>query len=417
MNRQHDLERKKLHVGCLPPALLLLLGVALALAPTLHSQGGVQSRVNKPSPGSMKLSWLPAYGGIIHFSSDRTRPAILLFHGLHQSAESWTKPSSAGYNYDYRHTPKDRSLGKHSAPNAGVYKVGESDKLDVDQFNWFDFLAQQGFTVAIWSQTCCTFDKAYISAATALDQFVKDTQAMNPASPPLIALIAHSRGGLLIRKLLKDKGNVGGRVRWVITLHSPHHGSEVAKTPDVLAEQTAELFNNVQLPPDVKHPLKELARILVTPLNKQIDEGSRELAPDSSLIQGLANGEQPVPGVKYYTFGGVNPTLYRFYTWLFTPMSAVPQYKGLEQYFKWEVKAAEVPGVSPMLNKIRAVVPEIKEGRGDSLVTDQSARLPFSVHETDQLNHVEVLWNRDLQMKVVGLLSSPLAHSKAPDHK
>src|SRR2546422_8559438 len=35
---------------------LLLLGVALALAPTLHSQGRVQSRANKPSPGSMKRS-------------------------------------------------------------------------------------------------------------------------------------------------------------------------------------------------------------------------------------------------------------------------------------------------------------------------------------------------------------------------
>lgn len=237
---------------------------------------------------------------------------------------------------------------------------------------------------------------------------------MNPAAPPPIVLMAHSRGGLLIRKLLKNKGSAGGRVRWVITLHSPHHGSEVARTPAVLAEQTAELFNNVQVPPDVKHPLKELARLLVSPLNKQIDEGSGELAPGSALMQGLANGEQPVPGVKYYTFGGVNPQLYRFYTWLFTPMSSVPQYKNLEQYFKWEVKAAEVPGVSPMLNSIRAILPEIKEGQGDSLVTDQSARLPFSIHQTDQLNHVEVLWNRDLQMKVAGLLSSPSLPQQRP---
>src|SRR2546427_13112718 len=107
MNRQHDLERKKLHVGCLPPALLLLLGVALALAPTLHSQGGVQSRVNKPSPGSMKLPWLPAYGGVIHFSSDRTRAALLFFPGFHQSAASLAEASSGAYHHDLRHTPKE----------------------------------------------------------------------------------------------------------------------------------------------------------------------------------------------------------------------------------------------------------------------------------------------------------------------
>ncbi len=336
------------------------------------------------------------------------KPAFLLFHGLHQSAETWTKPSSTQYNFDYRHTPKDHDLGKHAGPNAGVYKVGHSDVLDVDRANWFDFLALQGYTVATWSQPGAAFDPAYKSAQAAFEQFLTDTASLNPAAPPPIVLLAHSRGGLLIRKILKEYPQAKGRVRWVITLHTPHHGSQVAVAPGVIAEQTSELFNNVQLPPDVHHPLKQLALLLVTPLTRMVDEGSRELAPESALMRDLENGERPLEGASYYTFGGTQPTLYRMYTWLFTPMSAVPQYKNLQQYFDWQVKAAEVPLVSPMLDKVRAVVPEIKAGYGDSLVTDQSARLPASfnaIHQTDQLNHAEVLWNPDVQHRVVAIVS------------
>ena len=354
---------------------------------------------------SCRQPWLSQYGGVICKSADPSRPAILLVHGLHQSMESWTKPSSTGYTYDFRHTPPEIDLGDHAAPNAGLYKAGTSDKLEVDNLNWFDYLAQQGFTVAAWSQPCCTFADAYPSAKTALAQFAADTAALNPAAPPAIVLIGHSRGGLVIHKLLRDQGSMGGRIRWAITIHSPHHGSLMAKTPERLAEEATGLFANVSLPSEVKQPLKQLALQIVAPLRQMIDDGQAELAPDSPLITGLLNGDAAVPGVRYYTFGGTNPTLVRLYTWLFTPMSSVPQYKGLEQYFHWQAKPAEVGLVSPLLDRIPPFNPEIKPGAGDTLVTDLSARLPYSIHETDQLNHAEVLWDRTLQQKVVRIFS------------
>jgi pimeloyl-ACP methyl ester carboxylesterase len=365
-----------------------------------------------PRP-SCHQSWLSQYGGVICKSANSSRPAILLVHGLHQSAESWTKPSSAGYNYDHSHTPAQVNLGEHSAPNAGLYKAGTSDKLDVDPLNWFDYLAQQGFTVAAWSQPCCNFGAAYPSAQQALTQFAKDTAAMNPSAPPPIALVGHSRGGLVIHKLLREQGNLGGRIRWVITIHSPHHGSSVAKTPQVIAEDTVALFGGANLPADIKNPLREEALHAVSPLNQLIDDGSKELAPDSSLITGLLNGDAPVPGVQYSTFGGTSPTIVRLYTWLFTPMSTVPQYKNLEQYFDWQAKPAEVGLVSPLLDRVNAIVPEIRAGSGDSLVTDVSARLPYSVHESDQLNHAEVLWDRRLQQEVVRILAGPVTPPQA----
>lgn len=367
------------------------------------SGGGVQSL----QPGMCTHSWLPPYGGVFCRGKDASRPAILLVHGLHQTAETWTKPSSTGYSYDFRHTPAEKDLGKHSTPNAGLYKAGPSELLDVDPLNWLDYLVAQGFTAATWSQPCCNFEKAYDSAKRALAQFAGDVAVLYPTAPPM-ALVGHSRGGLITHKLLREQGSLGGRIRWMITIHSPHHGSMVAKTPEVLVSDAEKLFDEANLPAAVKGPLREAAIKIVSPLHQLIDDGSKELAPESPLITGLLNGDAPVPGVQYYTFGGTNPMIARLYTWLFTPQSAVPQYKNLEQYFHWKAKPAEVGLVSPLLDRVKAVVPEIKAGQGDTLVTDASARLPYSIHEIDQLNHAEVLWNRPLQEKVARILSGAL---------
>jgi hypothetical protein len=390
-----------------------------ALAPVVKALPDAIAHAAPAPAGACNHSWLPQhpeYKGVICIGADTSRPAILLVHGLHQSGESWTRPSSVGYNYDFRHAPPEEDLGNHSAPNVGLYKAGTSAPIDVDSLNWFDYLVKQGFTVATWSQPCCNFGQAYPSAQQALAQFAGDTAAMNPSAPPLIALVGHSRGGLVIHKLLRDSGSLGGRIRWAITIHSPHHGSQVAETPQVLADDTSQLFAGVELPPEVKNPLKHLALQMVSSLNQLIDDGSKELAPQSSLITGLLNGDAPVAGVRYYTFGGTSPNLVRLYTWLFTPMSAVPQYKNLEQFFDWQAKPAEVGLVSPLLERVPAVVPEIKAGEGDSLVTDQSARLPYAVHETDSLNHAEVLWNRALQEKVARIVykSMPPVHVLKP---
>ncbi|MBZ5540586.1 MAG: hypothetical protein LAN61_08720 [Acidobacteriia bacterium] len=364
--------------------------------------------VQSLQPGKCTHAWLPADGGVLCRGKDASRPAILLVHGLHQSAETWTKPSSTGYTYDFRHPPPEKDLGEHSAPNAGLYKAGPSELLNVDPLNWLGYLVAQGFTVATWSQPCCNFEKAYDSAKRALAQFAGDVGVMYPAAPPPIALVGHSRGGLLIHKLLREQGSLGGRIRWMITIHSPHHGSLVAKTPEVLVNDAEKVFDGANLPSAVKGPLREAAIKIVSPMHQLIDDGSKELAPDSPVITGLLNGDAPVPGVQYYTFGGTNPMIVRLYTWLFTPESAVPQYKGLEQYFHWKAKPAEVGLVSPLLDGVNAVVPEIKAGQGDTLVTDASARLPYSIHETDQLNHAEVLWDRPLQEKVARILSGAL---------
>src|SRR5205823_364724 len=49
-------------------------------------------------------------------------------------------------------------------------------------------------------------------------------------------------------------------------------------------------------------------------------------------------------------------------------------------------------------------IPELATG-GDILTTDTGARLPYSPHRTNPLNHAEALWDPNLQQQVLGTLS------------
>ncbi len=395
-------------------ALALSILVALA-APAVSAQ-------LCPPPVVKSPELLEPKGWCFVASKDPRRPAILLFHGLHQGEWNWTAPSSHDqYIYNYKEHPKVRHETKES-PGVGIFKIGRSEKLDpkkvVDDNNWFNFLLNQGYSVATWTQDGPRFEAAYQSAKKAYQVFLKETSTRSSSAPPPIALIAHSRGGLVIRRLLKDLENDVRRVRWVITLHSPHQGSDMARVPSQIFGEITDLLNPVPLPKKIKEELHELAVEMARPLTKFVTDHtkagdeSRELMPGGPLFRSLEDGEKALPGVKYYTFGGTNPRYYRLYTWVFTPGSATPQFRGLDKYFKWEIKPVEIEQISPMFDKVRDFAGEIKPGYGDGLVTDERARLPKktfpnAIHETTKLNHAEVLWNSDLQRKVVSILARP----------
>lgn len=410
------------------PATLLAGVLCLALASHADAQRPKASQPSRVDPPTAALAPggcpLPVYGwwrnhgggGRIACGADPARPVVLLFHGLHQDAQTWTAPSHVEYAYDARRQPSDERIGStHDKPNAGVYKVGASpwlygaDRGGWDRsVNWFDYLASLGFTVATWSQPGLSFADAWPSAREALDSIITHTAARSPASPPPVVLLGHSRGGLLIRKALKERGDGGGRVRMVITLHSPHQGSELGRAPGRIIAETVDLVDCCipgELTAPVKDDVKNAVVELMRPFTKIFSAyENRELIPDGPLLRDLAQGEKPVAGVRYHTFGGTNPNYYRVYLWLFDATSAVPQYRNLTQYFVWRVKAAEIGPLSPIMEDLRDFVEEVRPGHGDGLVTNSSARLPWSVHTTTALNHAEVLWDRPLQRQVGTLI-------------
>ena len=400
--------------------VLGVLALAVPLQPAVASSYCDQARSQMRKPQAARDAAEPT-GWCLVRGKDPAKPAILLFHGLHQGEWSWTKPSLHDqYIYDYKQHPKVRHETKES-PGVGIFKIGKSEKLattSVDALNWVDFLANQGHTVATWTQDGPQFERAYQSAKSAYAKFLQETAGQKSSAPPPVALVAHSRGGLVIRRLLKDPETDVRRVRWVITIHSPHHGSEMVRAPSQLFAEITDLLGPVPLPKKLKNELHALAVEAARPLTKFVTENtksgdeSRELMPDGPLLRSLEAGEKELPGVKYYTFGGTNPRYYRLYTWMFTPGSATPQFRGADKYFKWEIRPVEIEQFSPMFDKLRDFVHEIKPGYGDGLVTAERARLPKkifpnAVHETTKLNHAEVLWDLDLQRRVIGILSRP----------
>lgn len=406
------------------------LGGARERAPASTSTSSVPGNLDAAlatggCPPSVFFWWRQhGEGGRIVCASDPTRPAVLLFHGLHQDVNTWTAPSLVGYAYDYKRNPGTQRVGDtHSGPNAGVYKVGASQWLYGDDrkawdesVNWFDYLVAQGFTVATWSQPQPMFADALPSAREAVETFFADTAARSPEAPPPVVLLGHSRGGLLIRQVLKEQGSGGGRVQAVVTLNSPHHGSELGRAPGRMMAEVVDLLDCC-IPGDLTAPIKDELKDVVTELARPItkwlsdeewvgDDESRELTPDGPLMRGIAEGEQAVPGVRYYTYGGTNPTYYKMYVWVFDAMSAVPQYRGATQYFVWRAAPQEIGPLSPIMDDLRDFADEVTPGRGDGLVSDVSARLPWAQHTTKSLNHAEVLWDRPLQQEVARIIAS-----------
>ena len=63
---------------------------------------------------------------------------------------------------------------------------------------------------------------------------------------------------------------------------------------------------------------------------------------------------------------------------------------------------AELLGV---LDRLALLAPALREGEGDLVVADTSARLPFAAsHRVNPLTHIEALWDGALQTQVLGLL-------------
>jgi hypothetical protein len=202
--------------------------------------------------------------------------------------------------------------------------------------------------------------------------------------------------------MLKDRGSAG-RVKWVLTLHSPHQGSELGRWPGRLAAEAADIVDCCL--PAWARPVRQAVAEAITeamrPLTRiTMDDESRELVPDGPLLRGLASGEQAIPGVAYYTFGGVNPRIFRLYAWTF----GAPASQGGS--VTTTASPREIDAVSPVLDALRDFADELVPGKGDGLVSDRRSRLPWSVHVTDQLNHAEVLWDRPLQQRVLELVGS-----------
>lgn len=355
-------------------------------------------------------------------------PAVLLIHGLAASGTHWTEPKATWsikhLHRDHRKDAKDRKGDKKGTTVAGItrypvlagiesIRISPQDDDAGKSGSFWRYLVDKGYTVATWNQVACmdtdelpsqackardTFAPAHASAREALAEL-----ARRSGNAP-IALLGHSRGGLVARQLLKDRDVPGiTRVRWLLTLHTPHQGSGMATLGVALQKKLDKLEDAVALgflPEPLRKAPKTVLDEVGERLNGAVDglvalsgmAGARELAANGELLTGLARGEAAPAGVKVVTFGGTSPRFARVHAYVYTARSA------LATESDW---VAEPHELIDLPGDFKLGFAEIRKD-GDLLVTDDNARLPWEGvrHHSHRLNHAEVLWSRTVQDEV-----------------
>lgn len=336
---------------------------------------------------------------------DPTKPLVLLIHGTSGNKFDMTAPdnglATGGTNFNFNYNAPmqpDRDLGW-----SGQSIIWGIHHFELDQLkpvtSWRQALQSNGYRTACYSQV----DPAGFLARP-VQELGKVMSYLRSTFPGTrIVLLGHSRGGLLIRKFIKQNAanrSLIGSIAGVITLHSPHHGSHLASI--------ASAINNWIDSVEAQNPLMGL--VLEPLLRNQVNSPAfQEMAVNGPFLNDLQAGEQPLPGVVYHTFGGTSVKLTRLLNWVYSPISSVPQWHWPP--FHHIIFQDEAWLFSPLINGLPQVpfegmfLPEFVHGMGDVLTADEGARLPFATHHTNAINHGEALWDPNLQQQVLGVLA------------
>jgi pimeloyl-ACP methyl ester carboxylesterase len=327
---------------------------------------------------------------------DGGKPVVLLLHGTGGSHLDMTDPANAPagpWNYDYTAPfPPDQDEGWSGYPGFGVWKFQLDSLKDVR--SWQQVLEEHKFSTVAYDQTNASgrIDTAEVDELVAVVQAISGQFGESD-----LVIIAHSRGGLLARKFLKDHAAEAPRFRKLITLHSPHQGDQLATIATTL--DAALMTIRSALPSGGQQVFDDATGWLVQIVGVQ---AFQDFAEGSQFLTDLAQGETALPGVEYFTFGGTSVRFTRVLSWIYTFGSALPQWHWPP--FHHTITLVEVPIVSPVANSVPPISDEITEGKGDLLTAQDKTTLPFAVHRANPINHAEALWDPGLQTQVLGIL-------------
>ncbi|QJR16582.1 esterase/lipase family protein [Usitatibacter palustris] len=281
---------------------IFMLAIPFFLASSLSATAAQPAQ----GPPGWEAMYKFAWGGV----ADKGATTVLFIHGLSSSARTFRNPTTAANMARVDFDPKlPLSVG-------GTLDLVYSGKAprNVNYFSTFG----QHFKVATWSQMPChdsdnppdaacnaadVFEAAYRSAPWALRKVLDETTGP-------IAIVGHSRGGLVGRRLLKEFGDAGGRIKWFVTLHTPHKGSGLSARTAAMNDITA---NIIKLLP------KEAADIVNSARDGVIgmvgNQGGEELGMvgSMSIFPALMKDEKPIPTIKYMSFGGNSTTVLKLF--------------------------------------------------------------------------------------------------------
>jgi hypothetical protein len=326
-------------------------------------------------------------------NGDLNKPLVLLLHGdapdpdgTRTPKDDMVNPGVSGFNHNFGGPfESDRDLGWSWYPHVGPYSFVLDALKDVK--SWRQILQEKGYRTAAYSQVD---PHGYLAGPVAqLTEVISYLRSTYPDAR--IVLLAHSRGGLVARKFLKENASnpsLVGAITGVITLHSPHHGSSLASAA-VAVNNAIHSLESVQ--PGVAPALEWLRNVVNYPRFQQMIPPS---APGGEFLSVLQAYEKAWPGVAYATFGGTSVLFSRLLNWMYTAAGAIPQWHWPPYHLV--ITQPEAPSASPVANgqlcaSVLGSLPELTNGVGDLLTTDNTARLPFATHHTNPLNHAAAL--------------------------
>jgi len=233
-----------------------------------------------------------------------------------------------------------------------------------------------------------------------------------------VVVLGHSRGGLIGRAYVGDpevKEDKTGRfpaVRGLLTLSSPHQGSQMALLDDKLLGFLQRIQDKLpDLPNDVGNQIINTLRAKVDAF---VGPYGNEIEPGGPLFAALEQREPAASGVRYISVGGTSPRFMRVYLWSYTPGSLLPRKSSDGKVaFRWQAAPFEAKIASPIpdglpLKLLGLELDEVLPGKGDGLTADKRCRFPGTFrteeHLSVPLSHAEELWDAGLQQRIVGIL-------------
>lgn len=306
------------------------------------------------------------------------KPVVIFIHGLGMDKNFWTNP------LETKIVAKNIPLKVFAAtrPRPASIKSGKNltigsvpKKIDT----LWTVLRDQGFNLLCWSQRRPV---GPINAAVEeLDEIIQRAGMLFPDKP--LALIGHSRGGLVARKFME--GEVRG-VKALITLSSPHRGSSLSRIGKRLSPLSA--FLKGILPKDTHGTVSGVLKNVMDLLD---GSALKELMPGSDFFTDLR--DSAVDGINYLSFGGTKTELLTLYKW---------KKQGDALYPK---PLLIIPDSLIKVFPASILPDELRPGKGDFMVTAESSVLPWAERHYDlNVNHISIIWNKTVIKRVSELL-------------
>ncbi len=323
---------------------------------------------------------------------DAGKPAVFFVHGLGMDKNIWVSPDQSKIlggmlpvSLILATEPELKSV-KKGADFRNISKLslgGRPRRLTT----LFHTLRDLGYTVITWSQQR---PAAEIRIAALELRSLLSMHAKYCGSG--IILMGHSRGGLVAREYLR---NGDGRVRALITISTPHKGSNMARWAKYLIPLVSVV--NPLLSRSEKGTLKFTVKRVFDFLQSA---AVREMLPGSHFFRALDDGR--IKGTYYLSLGGSSPTLFSVYR---NFIERIP-YGDSERTVLRAQKFFSVPDIFETIIPARLYPDEMKRGKGDGLVSLESSRIPWADdHLVFDVNHAGILFDERVKSEVIEVLT------------